>query len=66
MLVLAQVSMPGTEIDTAGCVVFWVIATVDTADGQPAVVTTRLYVPGWLMVGLAVAPPDTMPGPLQA
>lgn len=65
-LVVLQVSVPDADDDTAGgdalCETVVVEKLVQPFAGF---VLVRVYVPGWLMVGLAVVPPDTMPGPLQ-
>ena len=62
--VTEQVSCPPEEV-TEGGVVFCETVTTDGKDGQPADVTTSVYVPGWLTVAEAEVPPDKIPGPLQ-
>ena len=46
-----------------GAVVFWVTAVLAVAVQPLAAVTIKLYAPGKLTIGVAVAPPAVIPGP---
>jgi hypothetical protein len=52
---------------TTGVVVFWVTATVETAELQIPELTTKLYVPPRVTTGFALLPPEEIPpaGPVQ-
>lgn len=66
MFVALQVRVPDAEDESTGGEAFCeTVVVVKFVQPFAGFVLVRVYVPGWLMVGLAVVPPDTMPGPLQ-
>jgi hypothetical protein len=66
MVVNVQFNTPLVAVATEGAIVFCVIAVVVVVLQPLSAVTVKLYVPGKFMVGLAVAAPAVIPGPVHA
>jgi hypothetical protein len=63
-VVVLHVNVPEVLAVTDGPPLFWdTVVVVKLEQPFEGSVLVSVYVPGWLMTGVAVVPPDTMPGP---
>ena len=63
--VVVQVSVPPVALAPGGSIVEFTLAVVVLVHPLAEFVTVTVYVPDELTVGLAVVPPETIPGPAQ-